>query len=94
MAATIAGSALIATYPTARLATSLDPHVLRLALALFLALIAATAAYHTWRGAVRVGVGPTRAWGWITVVGVIGGAFSGFFGVGGAFVAPPACTLV
>src|ERR1700739_460316 len=28
MAATIAGSALIATYPTARLATGRDPHVL------------------------------------------------------------------
>ena len=51
-----------------------------------------TLAYHTWRGAVRVGVGPTRAWGWITVVGLIGGAFSGFFGVGGAFVAPPLLT--
>jgi Sulfite exporter TauE/SafE len=40
MAATIARSALIATYPTARLATGLDPHVLRLAFALFLASIA------------------------------------------------------
>ena len=47
MAATIAGSGLIATYPTARLATGLDPHVLRLAFALFLATIAATVAYHT-----------------------------------------------
>ena len=80
MAATIAGSALIATYPTARLATGLDPHVLRLAFALFLATIAATVAYHIWRGAVRVEGGPRRAWGWIAVVGVIGGAFSGFFG--------------
>jgi uncharacterized membrane protein YfcA len=92
MAATIAGSALIATYPTARLATGLDPHVLRLAFALFLATIAATVAYQTWRGAVRVEGGPRRAWGWIAVVGVIGGAFSGFFGVGGAFVAPPLLT--
>jgi uncharacterized membrane protein YfcA len=92
MAATIAGSALIATYPTARLATGLDPHVLRLAFALFLATIAATVAYHTWRGGSRVGAGPTRAWGWITIVGVIGGCFSGFFGVGGAFVAPPLLT--
>jgi uncharacterized protein len=89
MAATIAGSALIAAYPAARLATGLDPHVLRLAFALFLATIAA---YHTWRGAARVEGGPRRAWGWITVVGVIGGAFSGFFGVGGAFVAPPLLT--
>jgi uncharacterized membrane protein YfcA len=54
-----------------------------------LATIAVTVAYHTWRGVVRVGVGPTSAWGWITVVGLIGGCFSGFFGVGGAFVAPP-----
>jgi uncharacterized membrane protein YfcA len=91
MAATIAGSALITAYPTARLATGLDPHVLRLAFAVFLATIAATVAYHTWRGG-RVKGGPRRAWGWVTIVGVIGGAFSGFFGVGGAFVAPPLLT--
>src|SRR5246127_5149355 len=35
MAAAIAGSALIATYPTARLVTGLNPRVLRLPLALF-----------------------------------------------------------
>src|ERR1700752_2001709 len=73
MAATIAGSALIAAYSIARLATGLDPHVLRLAFAVFLATIAATVAYHTWRGVVRVAAGPTRAWGWIIIVGVIGG---------------------
>jgi hypothetical protein len=92
MAATIAGSALIATYPTARLATGLDPHVLRLAFALFLATIAVIVAYQTWRGGARGKGGPRRAWGWVAVVGVIGGAFSGFFGVGGAFVAPPLLT--
>jgi uncharacterized protein len=92
MAATIAGSALIATYPTARLATGLDPHALRLAFALFLAAIAATVAYHTWRGDSRAEGRPRQAWGWIAVIGVIGGAFSGFFGVGGAFVAPPLLT--
>jgi uncharacterized membrane protein YfcA len=92
MAATIAGSALIAAYPIARLATGLDPHTLRLAFALFLATIAAAIAYHAWRGASKVQGGPRQAWGWITVVGVIGGAFSGFFGVGGAFVAPPLLT--
>ena len=37
MATTIAGSALIAAYPTARLATGLDPNVLRLAFAVFFA---------------------------------------------------------
>ena len=41
-------------YPAARLATGLDPHVLRLAFALFLATIAATVAYHTWRGGARL----------------------------------------
>jgi uncharacterized protein len=92
MAATIAVSALIATYPTARLATGLDPHALRLAFALFLAAIAATVAYHTWRGDSRAEGRPRQAWGWIAVIGVIGGAFSGFFGVGGAFVAPPLLT--
>ena len=51
MAATIAGSALIAAYPTARLATGLDPHVLRLAFAVFLAATAGTVAYRAWRGA-------------------------------------------
>src|SRR5580693_1204713 len=50
MAATIAGSALIAAYPTARLATGLDPHVLRLSFAVFLATTAGTVAYRTWRG--------------------------------------------
>jgi len=41
-------------YPAARLATGLDPHVLRLAFALFLATIAVTVAYHTWRGGARL----------------------------------------
>src|SRR6201993_1123737 len=65
---------------------------LRVAFAVFLATTAATVAYRTWRGGARVGRGRKRAWGWVTVVGVIGGAFSGFFGVGGAFVAPPLLT--
>jgi hypothetical protein len=69
MAATIAGSALIASYPTARLATGLDPHVLRLAFAVFLATTAGTVAYRTWRGGARVGRGRRLAWGWVTVVG-------------------------
>src|SRR6516165_7773754 len=86
------GRLLVATYPTARMATGLDPHVLRLAFAVFLAMIAVIVAYHTWRGGARVAAGPTRVWGWITVVGLIGGAFSGVFGVGGAFVAPPLLT--
>src|SRR5215813_5972519 len=83
MAAAIAGSALIAAYPTARFTTGLDPHVLRLAFAVFLATTAATVAYRTWRGAARIGRGRRLAWGWVTIVGVVGGVVSGFFGVGG-----------
>src|SRR6202035_3792759 len=92
MAAAIAGSALIAAYPTARFTTGLDPHVLRLAFAVFLATTAGTVAYRTWRGGARVGRGRRQAWGWVTVVGVVGGVVSGFFGVGGAFIAPPLLT--
>jgi hypothetical protein len=92
MAAAVAGSALIAAYPTARLATGLDPHVLRLSFAIFLATAAGTVAYRTWRGGARGERGPRRAWGWVTIVGVIGGVVSGFFGVGGAFIAPPLLT--
>jgi uncharacterized protein len=94
MAATIAGSALIAAYPTARFTTGLDPHVLRLAFAVFLATTAGTVAYRTWRGGARAERGPRRAWGWVTIaiVGIIGGVVSGFFGVGGAFIAPPLLT--
>ena len=92
MAATIAGSALIATYPTARLASSLDPYLLRLAFAIFLGTTAGTVAYRTWRGGARGERGPRRAWYWVTIVGVIGGVVSGFFGVGGAFIAPPLLT--
>jgi uncharacterized membrane protein YfcA len=93
MAATIAASALVTTYPTARLATGLDPHGLRLAFAAFLGGLAAVVAYRTWRGALPAAAArPTLAWGWTAIVGLIGGIVSGFFGVGGAFIAPPLLT--
>jgi len=92
MAGTIAVSALVTTYPTARLATGLDPHGLRLAFAAFLALLAGTVAYRTWRIALAPPRRPALAWGWTAVVGLIGGIVSGFFGVGGAFIAPPLLT--
>jgi len=92
MAGTIAASALVTTYPTARLATGLNPHGLRLAFAAFLAGLAAAVAYRTWRIAL---VAPRRAalgWQWVWAVGATGGVVSGFFGVGGAFIAPPLLT--
>ena len=93
MAAAIAGSALIAAYPTARFTTGLDPHVLRLSFAVFLATTAGTVAYRTWRGGARTERGPRTSLGLgDTTVRVIGGVVSGFFGVGGAFIAPPLLT--
>jgi uncharacterized protein len=92
IAATLGLSALVATYPVARIATGLDPHNLRLSFAGFLVLLAAIIAWRTWRGA----AGPTRrpplAWGWSAGLGVAGGVVSGLFGVGGAFIAPPVLT--
>jgi uncharacterized protein len=92
MAAVIAGSALLSTYPAARLATGLDPHGLRLAFAAFLAALASLIAYRTWRSAAVSPSRPPLHWGWTAAVGAIGGVISGFFGVGGAFIAPPALT--
>ena len=92
MAATIAASALVTTYPTARLATGLDPHGLRLAFAAFLAGLAGTVAWQNWRGPLTVAPRPALPWGWTAAVGAFGGVVSGFFGVGGAFIAPPLLT--
>ena len=44
------------------------------------------------RGGARVEGGPTRAWGWITIVGLYRWRVLRVFGVGGAFVAPPLLT--
>lgn len=92
MAGLIAGSALVTTYPTARLATGFDPHGLRLAFAAFLAGLAATIAYRTWRIALAPPRRPALGWEWSWLVGAVGGVVSGFFGVGGAFIAPPLLT--
>lgn len=92
MSMIIAISALVTTYPAARVATGIDPHGLRLAFAVFLAGLAGAVAYRTWRAATgpprRAMFGP----GWSWIVGGLGGVVSGFFGVGGAFIAPPLLT--
>jgi uncharacterized protein len=91
IAATLAISALAATYPVARIATGLDPHRLRIAFAGFLMVLAAILAYRTWRGFGGMRSAPL-AWGWSAVLGAVGGVVSGLFGVGGAFIAPPVLT--
>jgi hypothetical protein len=92
MAAALAGAAAIVTYPVAQLATGLDPHDLRLAFAGFLILLSAVVAYRTWRGAAGARQRVTLHWRWTSLVGVAGGVVSGLFGVGGAFLVPPALT--
>ena len=92
IAVTLGLSALVATYPVARIATGLDPHDLRLSFAGFLVLLAASIAWHTLRGAGGSPGRPPLAWGWSAGLGVAGGVVSGLFGVGGAFIAPPVLT--
>ena len=87
-------SALLAAYPVARIATTLDPHGLRLAFAGFLVVLAAIVGYRTWRGFVASSHRRPLAWGWSAVLGTAGGVISGLFGVGGAFIAPPVLTAL
>jgi uncharacterized membrane protein YfcA len=92
VAATLAICAVPATYAAARFATGLDAATLRGAFASF---IVALSIYYAYR-VLSAGKGRTTraslAWGWTAIVGVVGGLFSGMFGVGGGFVAPPVLT--
>src|ERR1043166_8060649 len=90
--ATLAVTATVSTYPAAHFATELDPHGLRLAFAAFLAILAALIAYRSRQAAAIAPARPPLAWGWTALVGVAGGIVSGLFGVGGAFIVPPALT--
>ena len=91
IAATLALFALLSTYPAARYATGLDPRILRLAFAGFLGVFAAIIAH---RALARPRPVPRRPlhWEWSAALGIAGGIVSGFFGVGGALIAPPALT--
>jgi uncharacterized membrane protein YfcA len=94
IAATLAATALVTTYPVARIATGLDPYHLRIAFAGFLVILSAIVAYRTWRGFIgRPGRSPL-AWGWSSILGVAGGLVSGLFGIGGAFIVPPVLTAL
>ncbi|HEX3954017.1 MAG TPA: sulfite exporter TauE/SafE family protein [Stellaceae bacterium] len=92
IAGALAGPALIFAYPTARIATGLNPHSLRLAFAIFLAGLSAVIACRTWRNRLPSTTREPLAWGWSAVLGAVGGTISGLFGVGGAFIVPPILT--
>jgi uncharacterized protein len=90
---TMAITACFSTYLLARVAVSLPSTPLRQGFAIFLlalALYYAWRAYADARGSNKPIVLP---WPWTSVVGLLGGAISGFFTVGGAIFATPVLTL-
>ena len=92
MAATLAVTGLLTTYPVALFATRLNPRYLRVAFAGFLIVLAVIVAYRTWHGLLASTQRKPLNWPWTAPLGVLGGVVSGLFGVGGAFVAPPILT--
>lgn len=92
IAAMLAGCALISTYPAARLATEINPSALRLGFAAFLAAFAAIIARRALARPSHAAAKSPLHWGWSAVLGIAGGIVSGFFGVGGALIAPPVLT--
>lgn len=83
-------SAVLATWLFARLATVTDATLLRRIFAVFMI---GMAAYFLWRllpGRATTAQQARLSPRWIPALGAVGGAFSGFFGVGGGVVAAPA----
>ncbi|WP_416051399.1 sulfite exporter TauE/SafE family protein [Cupriavidus basilensis] len=83
-------SAVLATYASARLATAIDAVLLR---RIFACFMIGLALYFLWRllpGRAATAQQARLSPRWIPALGVVGGAFSGFFSVGGGVVAAPA----
>lgn len=92
MAATLAASALLFTAPAALLATRADSGALRLAFAIFLFGLSLLVFRRLTLAEDNFPARPALARKWAGVVGAFSGGMSGFFGVGGAMVAPPILT--
>jgi len=92
MALTLAACAVVSTVPFAILATRVSSGTLRIAFACFLFALGLFLAWRLLQYAQAHTREPKYAWGWSSLVGVIGGALSGIFGVGGAMIAPPLLT--
>lgn len=83
-------SAVVATWLSARLATTMDAVLLR---RIFAGFMISMAVYFLWRllpGRAAATQRSVLSPAWIPAVGMVGGAFSGFFSVGGGVVAAPA----
>ena len=92
MAFTLAACAMVSTVPFAIFARRVSSGALRIAFACFLFGLGWLLAWRLLRRARAQAWGLKRAWGWSSLVGALGGALSGMFGVGGAMIAPPLLT--
>lgn len=92
MAAMLAASAVLSTYIFARIANMVSTATLRAAFGAFLAVIALYLACKALRRTASTDRRVAFGWNYAWIVGALGGALSGLFGVGGATIAPPALT--
>jgi uncharacterized membrane protein YfcA len=90
---TMALTAGLATYLFARIAVALPSAPLRRGFVIFLLVLAVYYAWRTYADSRRTRAPIALPWPWTGVVGLVGGAMSGLFTVGGAVFATPALTL-
>jgi uncharacterized protein len=91
LAGVLAISALPSTYIAARIATRLPSNLLRMAFAVFLFFVGLDLARRTFLS--RTPAMAALPWPWAAAAGALGGAFSGFFGLGGAIMTVPLMTI-
>ena len=86
----LGASAVLVTYATAWYATVITARTLHFAFAVFMGLLGCYLLWNLLRGKSQMAARPALGLNYLPIVGVVGGAISGFFGVGGGVVAPPA----
>lgn len=89
-ASLLGGSAVFVTYVTAWCATVIAANTLHFAFAVFMEVLGCYLLWNLLRRKSLVCTRNALDLNYLPLVGVVGGAVSGFFGVGGGVVAPPA----
>ncbi|MDY7544978.1 sulfite exporter TauE/SafE family protein [Glaciimonas sp. CA11.2] len=89
-ASMLGGSAVLVTYATAWYATVIAANTLHFAFAVFMEVLGCYLLWNLLRKKSLARTKKVLGLNYLPVVGVVGGAVSGFFGVGGGVVAPPA----